>query len=85
MERTILYFAWVREQVGVGEERIVLPEAVLTLADLAAWLGARGCGYAEAFARPEKHRAALDQKMVALSTEIGEAREIAFFPPVTGG
>ncbi len=85
MERTILYFAWVREQIGVGEERLVLPLEVTTLSALAAWLGARGGGYAEAFARPEKLRAALDQKMVPLATEIGDAREIAFFPPVTGG
>jgi molybdopterin synthase sulfur carrier subunit len=82
---TLLYFAWVREQVGLSEEQLDLPEKVLTLADLAMWLGTRGGGYAAAFARPEKLRAALDQVMVPLSTPIGAAREIAFFPPVTGG
>jgi molybdopterin synthase sulfur carrier subunit len=85
IERIILYFAWVREQVGVGEERVALPEDVATLADLATWLCARGGGYATAFANPSKLRAALDQEMVPLSTEIINAREIAFFPPVTGG
>ena len=85
MERVLLYFAWVRERVGLGEEQVVLPAEVLTLTDLAAWLKARGGGYSEAFARPEKLRAALDQKMVPLTTAIGDAREIAFFPPVTGG
>jgi len=85
IECTILYFAWVREQVGMAEERMVLPSEVSTLADLAAWLGARGGGYTQAFARPEKLRAALDQQMLPLSSAIGAAREIAFFPPVTGG
>jgi molybdopterin synthase sulfur carrier subunit len=83
--RTILYFAWVRERVGISEERVVLPAAVTTLAELAAWLSDRGAGYAAAFANPAKLRAALDQTMVPLSTEIGAAREIAFFPPATGG
>ncbi len=85
MERTLLYFAWVREQVGMSEERLVLPAEVVTLADLARWLGARGGGYAEAFAKPERLRTALDQVLVPLSAQLGDAREIGFFPPVTGG
>jgi len=85
MTRTILYFAWVREQVGVADESLVLPQGVETLAELAAWLGARGGGYTQAFANPGKLRAALDQQIVPLTTPIARAREIAFFPPVTGG
>ncbi len=85
MERTILYFAWVREQVGLSEERVCVPEPVVTVADMALWMAGRGGGFAEAFARPERLRAALDQQMVPLSAALGTAREIAFFPPVTGG
>lgn len=82
---TVLYFAWVREQIGVSEERLDIPAAVITLADLATWLAARGGGYAEVFSNPAKLRAALDQKMSPLTSTLGSAREIAFFPPVTGG
>jgi len=85
MERTIVYFAWVREQIGIGEERIVLPADVYTLADLVKLLAARGSGYALAFADLTKLRGALDMKMVPLNAMIGDAKEIAFFPPVTGG
>ncbi len=82
---TILYFAWVREQVGLGEEQVVLPVDVITLADLARWLASRGGGYAAAFGTMTKLRAAVDQVMVALDAKVHGAREIAFFPPVTGG
>jgi len=85
MERTILYFAWVREQIGISEERVTLPSDVQTLADLAQSFVSRGGGYAIAFSDLTKLRGALDMAMVPLATAIGEAREIAFFPPVTGG
>jgi molybdopterin synthase sulfur carrier subunit len=85
MERTIVYFAWVREQIGIGEERILLPADVHTLADLAKSLAQRGGGYAAAFADMTKLRGALDMEMVPLNAVIGDAKEIAFFPPVTGG
>ena len=81
----IVYFAWVREQVGVPEETVDLPDKVATAADLASWLAARGGGYASAFADPSKLRCALDQMAAPLSAPLGSATEIAFFPPVTGG
>jgi sulfur-carrier protein len=81
----ILYFAWVRERIGKAEDVIDLPISVVTIADLLVWLTARGPEYAHAFEQPTLIRAALDQTHVKASTPIGAAREIAFFPPVTGG
>jgi molybdopterin synthase sulfur carrier subunit len=80
-----LYFAWVREAVGTGEERVDLPETVRTVADLVAWLAGRSEGHAAAFAEPARLRAAIDQAFVPLDTPLGSAREVAIFPPVTGG
>lgn len=81
----ILYFAWVREKIGHGEEEVELPAAVATVADVVAWLKTRGPHFDEAFARPETVRAALDKVHVKPAAPIASAREIAFFPPVTGG
>lgn len=84
-EITIRYFAWVREKIGRSEERLALPAALLTVNDVVAWMQARGPEYAAAFAKPDVVRAALDHKHVKPDTPIGNAREIGFFPPVTGG
>lgn len=81
----ILYFAWVRERVGVGEEQVTPPAEIGTVAELIAWLSARSEGHAAAFADPARLRAAVDQAFVPLDTPITGAREIAIFPPVTGG
>jgi molybdopterin synthase sulfur carrier subunit len=82
---TVLYFAWVREKIGKGEERVEFPAGVKTVADAVAWLKTRGPEYADAFARAEVIRAALDRTHVRSDASIAGAREIAFFPPVTGG
>ncbi len=81
----VLYFAWVRQRTGVGEEMIEVPKGVDTVGDLAAHLATRDEGYAAAFADMRVIRAALDQEHVTLDHPLGEAREVAFFPPVTGG
>ena len=81
----ILYFAWVRELVGVGMERIDVPDSVVTIADLVTWLARRSEGHAAAMAKPSKLRAAIDQNFVSFDAPIAHAREIALFPPVTGG
>ncbi len=81
----LLYFAWVREKVGRAEEVVDLPAGVATVADLVAWLKTRGPEYAEAFARANVVRAAIDKTHVQPTASIAGAREIAFFPPVTGG
>jgi sulfur-carrier protein len=81
----LLYFAWVRERIGKPEEEVDLPAGVATVADLVAWLRGRGDEYAHAFDNPRVIRAAIDHAHVKPETSIGNAREIAFFPPMTGG
>ena len=81
----ILYFAWVRERIGKTEEVVEPPAAVRTVGDLVAWLSKRGDEYAYAFENPKVIRAAIDRTHVKPDTALGDAREIAFFPPMTGG
>ncbi|MFT3966570.1 MAG: MoaD/ThiS family protein [Sphingobium sp.] len=81
----ILYFAWVRDRVGVAEERIDHPGADVSIADLLDRLAAQSAGHAAAFEDRTRLRAALDQDYVPLDRVIGTARELAIFPPVTGG
>jgi molybdopterin synthase sulfur carrier subunit len=81
----LLYFAWVRERVGKPEEEIELPEGIATVGDLMSWLARRGEEYAHAFENPRVIRAAVDRAHVKADTAIAGAREIAFFPPMTGG
>lgn len=80
------YFAWVREKVGLAEEDILLPPTVATVSDVIAWQRSRGPQFAEAFAAGKRVvRAAVDQTHAKPDASILSAREIAFFPPVTGG
>jgi sulfur-carrier protein len=81
----LVYFAWVRERIGKAGETVELPASVRTVADLAAWLKARGPEYEAAFAKPDVVRAAIDQVHAKPQASIAGAKEIAFFPPVTGG
>jgi sulfur-carrier protein len=81
----LLYFAWVKEKAGVAAEEIEPPESVATVAELIAWLKTRGPEFENAFARSEVIRAAIDKSHVRHDAKIAGAREIAFFPPVTGG
>lgn len=82
---TIVYFAWVREAIGRDEEQVDRPGPGMTVADLVTTLAARGGGYAEALGDPAQLRAAVDQRFVPMDTMIGDAKEVALFPPVTGG
>jgi molybdopterin synthase sulfur carrier subunit len=81
----MLYFAWVRERVGVAEERVDPPAEVTTVGELVDWLAGLDDAHADAFAERGRLRAAVDQAFVAFDTPIAGAREIAIFPPVTGG
>lgn len=83
MKMQVVYFAWVRERIGVPKETV--ETEALTVADLVAELVAREERYAAAFVDMSVVRVALDQALVALDTPLGETREIAFFPPMTGG
>lgn len=80
-----VYFAWVRERIGKNEEEIAPPAEVKTVGELVAWLAGRGENYAYAFEKPQVIRAAIDRAHVARDAAIAGAREIAFFPPMTGG
>jgi molybdopterin synthase sulfur carrier subunit len=79
------YYAWVREHMGCGMERADLPAALTSVGDLLGWLAARNAAGAAAFAQPERIRAAVDGVMASHDASVSGAREIALFPPVTGG
>jgi molybdopterin synthase sulfur carrier subunit len=85
MSVTLRYFAWVRERIGKTDEVVDLPADVRTVGDLVAWLSRRGEEYAYAFENPKVVRAALDRTHVRPDAAVAGAREIAFFPPMTGG
>ncbi|HEV7260626.1 MAG TPA: molybdopterin converting factor subunit 1 [Bosea sp. (in: a-proteobacteria)] len=81
----LVYFAWVRERVGLAEERVALPDGAQTVLDLVRWLKGRDEGYAAAFADETLVRAAINQSHVKPGASLEGASEIAFFPPMTGG
>jgi len=85
MSVTLRYFAWVRERIGKTDEVVDLPADIRTVGDVVAWLAGRGEEYAHAFANPKVVRAAIDRAHVRADTAVAGAREIAFFPPMTGG
>lgn len=81
----LLYFAWLRTRIGRGEEEVSPPAEVATVADLLVWLEGRGGGYAEALARADHVRVAVNQEFASRETPVGPDDEVALFPPVTGG
>jgi len=81
----LLYFAWLREKAGVGEETVAPPSSVATVADLLDWLQARGGGFGDALADRRVVRVAVNQEYVSLNHPVRAGDEIALFPPVTGG
>lgn len=84
-ELRLLYFAWVRDAVGRGEEAVAHPGRDCTIEELLDRLAAGSAAHAAAFADRSRLRAALDQAYAPLDSPVGEARELAIFPPVTGG
>ncbi len=85
MKLTVLYFARLREALGRDREEVVVPVDVTTLAQLRAWLVARGDPWAGAFTEIKRIRGAIDQAMATDTTLLRDGAEVAFFPPVTGG
>ncbi len=81
----ILYFAWLRQKIGHGEEQIEPPQSVATVGALVEWLQAQSPGHATAFANTKVVRVAINQEFADWSAPVGPGDEIAFFPPVTGG
>ena len=85
MKVTVLYFAALRERLGIAREECMLPPGVGTVAALRDWLATRGAPWSEAFADMPRIRAAVDQAMAGAETPLRDGVEVAFFPPVTGG
>ena len=81
----LVYFAWVRERIGLADETVELPAGLETVGDLVAWLAGRGDNYAYALETPAAIRVALDKMHVAHDEPLGSPREVALFPPMTGG
>ncbi|MFE1599614.1 molybdopterin converting factor subunit 1 [Methylobacterium sp. ID0610] len=81
----LVYFAWVRERIGRPDETVEPPETVATVGDLVRWLKGRGEEYAYAFENEGVVRAAVDRVHAKPGTPVAGAREVAFFPPMTGG
>ena len=81
----LVYFAWLRERIGTGEEHRDIPEHVKTGGDLVSWLATLGDEYASALAVPGVIRVAVDQEIIKHDELIAGAKEIALFPPMTGG
>jgi sulfur-carrier protein len=81
----LVYFAWVRERIGKGEEELEIPAEVKTAGDLVTWLATLGEGYEEALRFPRAIRVAVNQEHVEHHELIADAREIGIFPPMTGG
>jgi sulfur-carrier protein len=80
---TVLYFAWLRERIGLGQESIATQAE--TVADLVQQLRAMDDYHAAAFADMRAVRVAVDQVLADFETPLAGAREVAFFPPMTGG
>ncbi|TPG59041.1 molybdopterin converting factor subunit 1 [Roseomonas nepalensis] len=81
----VLYFAWLRQRTGAGEEEVSPPAEVADVGGLMRWLAARSPGHAAAFADPAQVRAAVNQEFCGPEHPVAPGDEVAFFPPVTGG
>lgn len=81
----IVYFASVREYIGIDAEDRAIPDVVASIADLLDWLSAQDSVYRTAFQDRRRLRFALDHKMADAAAPLSGATEIAIFPPVTGG
>jgi molybdopterin synthase sulfur carrier subunit len=81
----ILYFAWLRTEIGLAEESASPPASIKTAGALIDWLAALSPGHAAAFEKRDSIRVAIDQEFAELDSCLSGASEVAFFPPVTGG
>ena len=79
----VLYFAWVRERIGIPREKV--ETSAKTVAELVEELKAKDEGYEAAFADTASLRVALDQELADFDSALDGVREVAFFPPMTGG
>ena len=79
----VLYFAWVRERIGIPRESV--ESSAATVRELVGELSAREERYAVAFSDLDSLRVAVNQKLTDFDAPLDGAREVAFFPPMTGG
>lgn len=85
MKIELRFFASVREAVGLSQESVEVPDGIVTIGDVRAWLQARGGVWADALAGERPLRMACDHEMTDAATRLTDGCEVAFFPPVTGG
>jgi len=81
----VLYFAWLRTKIGIGEETLELPGDVATVGEFLDWLCNRGPNYLEALQDRSVVRVAVNQEYVSFDHALSAGDEVALFPPVTGG
>ena len=81
----IRYFAWMKRTVAIPEEEVTPPDDIDTVGDLIVWLRSRSPGHAEALAEGAAFGAAVDQRTATFDVKLAGVREVAFFPPFTGG
>ncbi len=81
----LVYFAWVRERIGVDGEVLPLPPGVATVGELLDWLSTRSPGHAAALSDRAEIRVAVDQALDEVDAALADGSEVAIFPPVTGG
>jgi molybdopterin synthase sulfur carrier subunit len=81
----LVYFAWVRERIGISEEDLEIPASVTTAGELIAYLTTLGENYEAAFEFPDVIRVAVNHEHIDHDESIAGAREIGIFPPMTGG
>ena len=82
---TLLYFSWVRQTIGKGEEVMTLPPGVHDVKGLVAHLQSLGAGYRQALGDANRLRVAVNQRHAGFDTGLSPEDEVAFFPPITGG
>jgi sulfur-carrier protein len=85
MKIELRFFASVRESLGVANESVDVPDTVVNVGDVRAWLRLRGGAWAETLAEGRALRMACDHVMTDAAQRITDGCEVAFFPPVTGG
>jgi len=82
---TLLYFSWVRQTIGLGEETMALPPGIRDVRGLMTYLMNRDAKYASALGDECRVRVAVNQQHAHLDSALRNDDEVAFFPPVTGG
>jgi len=85
MKLTILYFASLRETLGIERESVEIPAEIVTIGALRNWLRQRGGAWAESLAEGRAVRMALNRQLAGAESPLVDGAEVAFFPPVTGG